>query len=680
MKKAMRYPPIVAQFPHLLHGSDYNPDQWLTWKAAKNLVHIWEEDIRLAQLAGLNSLTIGNLAWAAMEPAEGKYRFEWLDEVMDIIAKNNMTAVLCTPSGARPAWMSQKYPEVLRVNDARIRILHGQRHNHCPSSPVYREKVAAVNSRLAERYKDHPALGLWHISNEYSGECYFPQCHCPLCQEHFRDYLKKRYGTLDALNESWWTFFWSHTYTDWQQIESPSSRGEMSVHGLNLEWKRFTTEQFVDFYLLEVEPLKMHTPHIPCTTNFMGTYPGLDYFRLAEVLDVVSWDNYPAWKNTEEDIVTGSRISFLHDLNRSLKGKPFMMMESSPSATNWQPVAKLRRPGVHILQSLQAVAHGSDTVQYFQFRKGRGAFEKFHGAVVDHAGTENTRVFRDVADTGKRLAKLDAIAGTSTPVSVALVFDWNVRWALDDAKGFLQERTGYEETVINHYRAFWRQGVSVDIIDSTKSLDGYDLLVAPMLYMLRQGFAERIASFVKAGGTFVATYITGYVNENDLCFQGGFPGPLKETLGIWCEEIDSLYPGDSNTFLWKDKRFKVFDFCELIHLQGAEELAVYTDDFYAGRPALTVNCFVKGKAYFIAARTEQDFLNTFYASLVKELRIPRALSGELPEGVTAQVRSDGVTNYIFVMNFTPRVHVIDTGMGKKELAPWEVWIYEKNYP
>ena len=677
MKKALRHPLIVAQFPRLLHGSDYNPDQWLTWKDGKDSAHIWQEDIRLAKLAGLNSLTVGNLAWAAMEPAEGEYRFEWLDEVMDILAKNNMTAVLCTPSGARPAWMSQKYPEVLRVNDARIRILHGQRHNHCPSSPVYREKVTAINSRLAERYKDHPALGLWHISNEYTGECHVPQCHCPLCQERFRNYLKKRYGTLEALNGAWWTFFWSHTYTDWSQIESPSTRGEMSVHGLNLEWKRFTTEQFVDFYLLEIAPLKKITPLIPCTTNFMGTYPGLDYFRLAEVLDVVSWDNYPAWKNTEEDIATGSRISFLHDLNRSLKGKPFMMMESSPSATNWQPVAKLRRPGVHMLQSLQAVAHGSDTVQYFQFRKGRGAFEKFHGAVVDHEGTENTRVFRDVADVGKRLAKLDGIAGTATPVSAALVFDWNVRWALDDAKGFLQERTGYEETVINHYRAFWRQGVSVDIIDSTKSLDGYELLVAPMLYMLRPGFAERIESFVKAGGVFAATYITGYVNENDLCFQGGFPGPLAETLGIWCEEIDSLYPGDSNAFLWNDKRFKVFDFCELIHLRGAEALAAYTGDFYAGRPALTVNCFGKGKAYFIAARTEQDFLNDFYASLVKELRIPRALNVELPEGVTAQIRSDGITNYVFVMNFTPKAHIINSGMGTKELAPWEVWIYEE---
>ena len=278
---------------------------------------------------------------------------------------------------------------------------------------------------------------------------------------------------------------------------------------------------------------------------------------------------------------------------------------------------------------------------------------------------------------GKRLAKLDGIVGTATPVSAALVFDWNVRWALDDAKGFLQERTGYEETVINHYRAFWRQGVSVDIIDSTKSLDGYEILVAPMLYMLRPGFAERIESFVKAGGVFVATYITGYVNENDLCFQGGFPGPLTETLGIWCEEIDSLYPGDSNAFLWNDKRFKVFDFCELIHLRGAEALAAYTGDFYAGRPALTVNCFGKGKAYFVAARTEQDFLNDFYASLVKELRIPRALNVELPEGVTAQIRSDGITNYVFVMNFTPKAHIINSGMGTKELAPWEVWIYEE---
>jgi beta-galactosidase len=661
--------PIVKKYPHLLHGGDYNPEQWIPWKDT-----IWKEDMRLAKLAGINSLSVGIFSWTALEPAEGEYHFEWLDEVMDMLAENGMAAVLATPSGAKPAWMSRKYPEILRVNALRQKNIHGDRHNHCLSSPVYRQKTLAINTKLAERYKNHPALGVWHISNEYGGEC-----HCPLCQEKFRVYLKEKYKTLDALNQAWWTSFWSHTYTEWEQVESPSPLGEINLNGLRLDWRRFTTEQFVDFYLHETAPLRKITPDIPCTTNLMGTYPGINYARLAEVLDVASFDSYPRWTSTEKDIEVGMRTAFNHDLTRGLKGKPFMLMESCPSATNWRAVAKLHRPNLHKLQSLQAVAHGSDTVQYFQFRKSRGGPEQFHGAVVDHAGTENTRVFRDVASVGECLKSLDGVVGADTPSKAAIIFDWNVRWALDDAKGFLQDKTGYEQTVVDHYGAFWKLGVPVDVIDSTRSFDKYDVLAAPMLYLLRDGTAERIDAFVQRGGTFVATYTTGYVNESTLAFLGGFPGPLKKTLGIWCEEIDALFPGEQNNIKWQGKTYPTFDLCELIHAQGAEVLATYGNDFYTGQPALTLNKHGKGKAYFIAARTGAGFLDAFYGQIVKENHIKPALDTPLPAGVTVQVRSNGTKDFVFIMNFTDKVKTVDTGSpGKLTLAPFEVKIIERN--
>ena len=667
MKGTKKFPPIIAKFPHMIHGGDYNPDQWIKWKD-----EIWKEDFRLAKLAGINSFSVGIFAWTACEPEEGVFTFEWLDEIMDMMAENKMTAVLATPSGARPAWMSQKYPEVLRVSASRQRNLHGERHNHCLSSPVYREKVTIINTKLAERYGKHPALGVWHVTNEYGGEC-----HCPLCQEKFRGWVRDRYKTLDALNDAWWSRFWSHTYTDWPQVESPSPIGEMHTHGLNIDWKRFTTEQFVDFYLHEIKPLKKITPEIPCTTNLMGTYPGIDYYRLAEVMDVVSWDNYPQWTGTEKDTEIAIAASFKHDLTRGLKGKPFMLMESSPSATNWRPVAKLHRPGVHDLQSMQAVAHGSDSVQYFQIRKGRGSSEKFHGALIDHEGTEKTRVFGEIAVLGERLKTMDAIAGTNTPCSAAIVYDWNVRWAIDDAKGFIQKNTNYEQTVIDHYSAFWQLGIPVDIIDSTRSLDGYDLVVAPMLYMLRNKFGEKLDSFVKKGGTLVTTYITGYVDDSDLCFRGGFPGPLRKCLGIWCEEIDGLYPEDSNSIKWNSKNYRAFDLCEIIHAETAKIIGTYGSDFYAGTPALTINNYGKGKACHIAARTGRDFLLDYYGNLADETGLKKAVK-KLPPGVTAQVRTDGTTDYVFVMNFTPKKQIVDTGsIGKWELLPWECWTYER---
>jgi len=630
----------------MLHGGDYNPDQW------KDVPGIWDEDMRLMKLARCNAMSVGIFSWSALEPEEGQYDFAWLDAILDRLAAQDAFAVLATPSGARPAWMSQRYPEVLRVLPDRRKALHGTRHNHCPTSPVYREKTRSINRRLAERYANHPALLAWHVSNEYNGEC-----HCPLCQDAFRQWLQAKYGgDLDALNRAWWTSFWSHTVSDWSQVESPSPIGEPYLHGLTLDWNRFVTDQTVDFFRNEAAPLRERTPGVPVTTNLMGTYPGLNYWRLAPELDVASWDSYPAWHGPQGDVREAVRVGFLHDLTRSLKGgRPFLLMESTPSMSNWHPVSKLKRPGMHLLSSLQAVAHGADSVQYFQWRKSRGGCEKFHGAVVDHCGHEHTRVFRDVQEVGDLLARLDPVVGTTVRPQAALLYDWENRWALEDAKGLNNAHKDYEATCIRHYEAFWRQGVPVDILSMEGDFSGYRLLVAPMLYMLRPGVAERIEAFVAGGGTFVTTYCSGMVDENDLCFLGGFPGPLRRVLGVWDEETDGLYDEDEGRvrILDSGRTYAVRQLCDILHAETAEVLAVYDADFQAGSPALTVNRFGKGQAYFIAFRNLDDFEADFYAGLVRDLGLVRVLDAELPDGVTAQLRSDGERDFVFLMNVSP---------------------------
>lgn len=651
--KPQWYDPINPAFPHLLHGGDYNPDQWI------RTPEIWDEDMRMMKLAGCNAMSVGIFSWASLEPDEGHFTFDWLDTIMDKLAAQGARAVLATPSGARPAWMSQQYPEVLRVEANRHRNLHGQRHNHCYTSPVYREKTERINRMLADRYKDHPALLVWHISNEYGGEC-----HCDLCQAAFRNWLRNRYdNNIDKLNLAWWTGFWSHRFNGFDQIESPARHGENAVHGHNLDWKRFVTFQTTDFMKNEMMPLRELTPNVPITTNLMGTYTGLDYWKMAPELDLVSWDNYPPWhRDNRKTWELASDISFVHDLTRSLKGgKPFMLMESTPSIVNWQPVNKLKRPGMHRLSSLQAVAHGSDTVQYFQWRKSRGASEKLHGAVVDHVGHEHTRVFRDVAEVGEDLRKLAPIGGSTVRPDVALIYDWENRWAIDDAQALRNGpgKKGYEETCKAHYRAFWNQGVPVDVINEDCDFTGYKLVVAPMLYMLRPGVAERLTAFVEAGGTLVTGYFSGYVDESDLCFLGGFPGPLRVVTGIWAEEIDSLCDNDENGIrfgagneLNLSGTYKAHTFCELIHAETARVVAAYASDFYAGRPALAVNSYGSGEAWYVAARTEFAFLRDFYHSLTGKLQLMKALETDLPEGVTAQLRTNGTDRFVFLMNFS----------------------------
>jgi beta-galactosidase len=650
-----KYEPINKSFPHFYHGGDYNPDQWLKYP------HIFDEDIRLMKLAKCNVMSIGIFAWSALEHEEGKFTFEWLDNVIDRLYENGIYVILATPSGARPAWMSQKYPEVLRVGANRVRNLHGRRHNHCYTSPVYREKVQIINTKIAERYGKHPAVLMWHISNEYGGDC-----HCDYCQEAFRDWLKKKYGTLDNLNDAWWTSFWSHTYTDWSQVESPAPHGEKMVHAMNLDWNRFVTDQTIDFYKHEVKPLKAVKPSLPATTNLMEAFEGLNYFKFAKELDVVSWDSYPTWHNCSDEADMAAWVSMMHDIFRSLKGgQPFMLMESTPSSTNWQSVSKLKKPGMHLLASMQAVAHGSDTVQYFQWRKSRGSSEKLHGAVVDHCGHENTRVFRDVTQVGATLERLDEVIGTSIQPEVAVIFDWENRWAIKDSQGPRNCGTKYEQTVKAHYKPFWKKGIPVDVIDMDCDFSKYKLLIAPMLYMVRPGVGERIEKFVEKGGTFVTTYWSGIVDENDLCYLGGFPGPLRKVLGIWSEEIDALHDGQANSIEANDNnllglkgQFEAVELCDLIHLETAEALAAYEADFYKGRPSLTVNSFGKGKAYYIASRNKEDFNDEFFGTLIDNMKLKRTINTELPSGVTAQMRTDGENDYVFLMNFSDKEQII----------------------
>lgn len=649
-----KHPPINPKCPHLLHGGDYNPEQWIATP------EIWGEDMRLMKLAHCNAMSIGIFSWVMYEPHEGEFSFDWMDRVMDMLADNGVYAILATPSGAKPAWMSHKYPEIRRIGRNGLREPHTGRHNHCFTSPVYREKTQIINTKLAERYGDHPALIMWHVSNEYNGEC-----HCELCYSAFREWLKKRYESLDTLNQAWWSTFWSHRFTEWDQIEPKDG----NIHGLMLDWKRFVTDQTVDFFLNEIKPLKELTTDVPVTVNMMGTFFGLNYWKFAPHVDVISWDSYPRWHGHGEDWILAADVGFVHDLNRSLKGgKPFMLIESTPSATNWMELGRPKRPGMHVLSSMQAVAHGSDTVQYFQWRKSRGSSEKFHGAVVDHAGHENTRVFRDVVELGEILSKLDPVVGTSVEPEVAIIFDWENRWAIEETRGPRNRDKNHDQTCMLHYRPFWMQGIPVDIVNMDCDLSKYKLIIAPMLYMVRSGVGESIEAYVRDGGTFVTTYLSGIANETDLCFLGGFPGPLRNLLGIWAEETDVFYDHQKQSILMADGNalglsgeYASRHYADVIHSEGAEVLATYGHDFYAGQPALTVNHVGRGSAYYVASRNEDRFLSDFYGVLQKKLNLQRALEAALPEGVTAQLRTDGEREFIFLMNFKSNAQSIDLG-------------------
>ena len=656
-----KYP--CPSFPHLLHGADYNPEQWLDYAG------IWDEDMRLMKLANCNEMTVGIFSWAKLEPREGEYDISFLDEIIERIGANGGKVILATPSGARPRWLADKYPEVLRTRADGQKEHFRARHNHCFTSPVYREKVRTINRLLAERYGKNPTVIAWHISNEYSGEC-----HCPLCVDAFRSFLREKYhGDIGELNRAYWTTFWSKTYDDFDQIEPPGKLTENGIHGLNLDWHRFVTRQTMGFIRNETAPLKAVCPEKPVTTNMMFEFYDLDYHALAEVIDFASWDSYPEWHNGD-DAVIAQKTAFWHDLYRCLKKKPFLLMESTPSLVNWKPYNKPKRPGMDVLASIQAVAHGSDSVQYFQWRKSRGSSEKLHGAVVGHDGTEHTRVFRSVQRTGQVLKAVDELSGTVTKAQVALIFDWENMWALDDCQGYANAGKKYLETCYEYHRVFWERGIDCDIVSPRAELSGYEIVVAPMLYLTDGETIENLKNYVLRGGNLYATYMLGTVNETDLCWLGGIPGgELKDVFGIVAEEIDTLYPVERQHATMDGARHELVDYCEVLQLHGAQPVAVYADGYYKGMPAVTTHRYGHGLAVYQACRDTGSLKEQMLQALLRQQKVQANVAGKLPHGVTAHSRTDGDATYVFVENYSAtETATVELGRQMRDMLTGEI--------
>ena len=630
-------------------GGDYNPEQWLDDK------NILEEDIRRFHELGVNTVSVNIFSWSFLEPEEGKYDFAFLSSLLDRLYEEGISVNLATPSGARPKWLSDKYPEVLRVREDRRRMIFGERHNHCYTSPIYREKVRAINEKLSEAFGHHKAVIAWHISNEYGGEC-----HCPLCQDAFHRWLEKRYESIDELNKRWNNAFWSHIYDDFDSIESPSSIGEGQNPALSLEWKRFVTHQTIDFMNEEIKAVRKYSD-LPVTTNMMYNYTGLDYSRFADSLDFISWDNYPAWGTgfDGDDVLVAADNAMEHDYFRAMKNKPFILMESCPEATNWQPLSHLKRPGVMEAGSLEAVAHGADGALFFQMRHGRGGFEKFHGALLDTSGRE-TRTIKEASELGKKLELLSDVKGSVNKPRIAIINDTQSRWAMEGAAGPRNKGLHYRDNLRRVYLGIRRCGFDVDVIDSGHDFSSYRMLVAPMLYMFRKGVMERMRSFASQGGVLVVTYWSGVVDDYDSIYPGRTPYGLSDLLGLCRAEIDALQDGVENSVepvlgntLGINRSYTSSILSEIPEVYDAEPILIYGNDFYKGISVVTR----KGSVYYIGSMMNEDFYSDFFSSVASAEGLEPIMK-TLPRGVFVSERIKDGKSYIFMQNFSAHDVVI----------------------
>ena len=623
-------------FGRFLYGGDYNPNQWPR--------EVWQQDMAYFKDAHINSATINVFSWAKIQPAEDTYYFDELDEIVEMLSKEGYDIVLATSTGAMPAWLYKKYPEVARTDYFGRHHKFGQRHNHCPNSLVFQKYAKALVEQLAKRYAHNPHVTCWHISNEYGGECY-----CENCEKAFRVWLKKKYGTIEAVNKAWNMEFWGHTVYDWDEIVLPNALGDgmengtdTAFAGLSVDYRRFMSDSMLENYKMERDVVRRYNPDTIITTNLMGTYKFLDYFKWAKEMDIVSWDNYPSY-NTPWSFTAMS-----HDLMRGLKDAPFMLLEQTPSQQNWQPYNSLKKPGQMRAQSIQTMAHGADTVQFFQLRRSVGGCEKFHGAVIGHVGHNNTRVFREVKQLGEELQRLGtATLGSVNQADVGIIFDWDNYWALDYTSGPTEDLK-YVDQIHHYYKFFYHNNISVNMIPVDADFSKYKIVVAPVLYMVKAGMKEALTKFVENGGILITTFMSGLVDESDNVHLGGYPGPLRELAGVWVEEIDALAPEQTNTITFTDgTRMTCNLLCDLMHLEGAQMLASYDENFYAGMPAITKNQYGKGFTYYIGTNMDQEGIDKVLKMATHQADIHPVVDEPTALEVVCRKTADSTHYYIF---------------------------------
>lgn len=658
-------------------GGDYNPEQWDEETIRK--------DMELFKKAHVNLVVLPVFGWAKLEPEEGVYDFDWLCRIVDMLWENGIRVLMATPTTAQPAWMSKKYPEVLPVDIKGRKRTHGMRVFFCHNSEKYRERAAALAEEMASRFASHPALAGWHVANEYGTYCY-----CPTCQAKFREWLKKKYKTPEGLNEAWNLAFWGRQIYSFEEMELPTELNDdyRFYPPIQQDYLKFTTDSVIECFENEYRVLKKYTPDLPVMTNMSGYIKKLDQFELCKHLDVVGWDNYP-WPFEDRSLA-----ALKHDIMRGLKqGQSYWVTEQSPNQQNWQPYNVLKRPGEIRRLAYQGLAHGADTALFFQMRQSAAGQEKFHGAMISHAGHENTRIFREMTRMGEELEKLgDRLVGARTRSKVGLIFDWHNWWAVELCSGPNKDLQ-YLPQVQKYYKAFYEKNIPVDILRYDQDLSGYDLILTPCLYQMRGDLGERIKTYVKNGGTLLTSVFSGIARENDRVILGGYPGGLREVLGIWIEETDALPPHMSNRMRmakgtgFPEEAYDCSMLYDLIHSEGAETLAVYEREFYAGMPCATVNAYGKGKAYYVGTDPEQSFIDALAERICGEVGLCPPIPA--PEGVECTRRDTKDRSFYFIINHRqdPVKVSLPEGLacaftgeprqGEQELAAGDVWILEK---
>lgn len=621
-------------------GCDYNPEQWNP--------DLWPEDIAAMRRAGVGFVSLGIFSWSWIEPEDGRYEFGWLDTVMDALGDAGIAVALATATASVPMWLATAHPEISPVDRGGRRLWPGSRQTWCPSSETFTRYATRLATEMATRYHDHPALALWHVSNEYG--CHNATCYCDTCAAGFRTWLQDRYGDLDELNDAWGTAFWSQRYTAFDQVIPPRLTMSYNNPGQLLDYRRYLSDALLGQYLAECEVLGEHSPGVPITTNFitMSQFHQLDWHDWMRRLRaesgpsplIVSADHYLV--DSLED--PQAEQAFVGDLTRGIAGGPWVLMEHSTSAVNWQPVNVAKGPGQMLRDSLTHVARGADAVGFFQWRASRAGAEKFHSALVPHAGTTSRR-FDEVCALGEVVARLSEVAGSQVTADVAILWDYQSYWATL-GPAMPSELVDYADLARDIHRALRESHIATDVVSPTADLSSYKVLFVPTLYMVTDEQIAAITAAVESGTHLVVTYFSGIADQSDRIRLGGYPGAFRELLGVRSQEFAPLRSGERVALsgggygtIWSED----------LDLVGAEAVASYLDGPVAGRPAITRLVEQGSSRWYVATRLDGQRLGALIEQVLADAAVRPVLHGVDPT-VDVVRRQSQAGSWVFAVN------------------------------
>lgn len=648
-------------------GVDYYPEHWPEER--------WPEDVKLMRSAGFNIVRLAEFAWSKLEPEEREYDFAWLDRAISLLHAAGIQVILGTPTASPPPWLMAKNPDLFLMYENGQRATYGNRREYCPNYPLYREHTQRIVARMAEHYADNPAVIGWQIDNEFGDRCY-----CPMCRNAFQAWLRQRYSSLDDVNAKWGTVFWSHVYTDWEEIPSPLatsvewrrqfSTGGSPNPGLALDYFRFMSDTYVAYQKMQIDIVREQCPNHVITHNFMGFhYRQVNYFDLACDLDWVSWDNYQRMQWTMGQNIDPAAAALAHDTMRGLKHKNFWVMEQQSGPGGWEHISVNPRPGELRLWAYQGIAHGADGIVFFRWRTCRFGTEEYWHGVLDHHGQPGRR-YQEIQQMGHEIQRLGEQIVKSTPhPKVAMLLSYDSRFAFQIQQN--NPQFSYPEHFLTYYRAFHAQQVPVEIVSPSDDFSSYAMLVAPALHVLPEELAEKITRFVESGGTLIVSMRTGVKDKANAVVDRPLPGLLSKVCGVEVEEYDSLASNMGNTLeftlpaLVSKPPVGAGVWCDVLKPTRADVVARYCQDYYAGKPAITRNRYGDGQAIYVGTAGDASLYKILIEWLLEQTAIRPLLA--VPAGVEVVERWQAERRFLFLLNHTDRTHEIPLDRQYRDL-------------